>query len=109
MRKCVMTAVGLALLAVFSWASAPTVAMPISAPAALKGATDDISLTENVYYCWGGGCYGYYRPYWGYRPYYYRRYYRPYWGYYRPYYRPYWGYRPYYYRPYWGYYRPYWY
>lgn len=105
---------------------APARAMPISAPAALKSASDEINLTETV--CWG--C-GYYRPrYYGYRPYYrpygygygygYRPYYRPYgygYGYgYRPYYRPYgygygYGYRPYY-RPYYsgyygpGYYRP---
>jgi hypothetical protein len=123
MRKGVFAAVGLAFLAAVSWNAAPAQAMAISAPAALKGASEAVKLDETVH-CWGncgwgwGG--GYYRPvYYGYRPYYrpyygYRPYYRPYYGYgygYRPYYRPYYsygyGYRPYY-RPYYGYgYRPY--
>lgn len=67
--------------------------MAISAPAALKGASDNIKLTEPV--CWNCGWgpgYGYYRPY--YRPWF-RPYYRPaYYGYGGPYYRP-------YYRLYW--------
>jgi hypothetical protein len=120
MRKGVLAAVGLAFLAAVSWSAAPAQAMAISAPAALKGASDTIKLEETVH-CWGCGG-GYYRPaHYGYRRYYggsygggYRPYYRPYYGYgygYRPYYRPYYGYgygyRPY--RPYYGYrpYRPY--
>jgi hypothetical protein len=106
MRRLLMVAVGLVFLAATAF-SAPAQAMAISAPAALKGATDGLRLAEPVY-CYGGGC-GYYRPY--YRPYgygYYRPYYRPYYrSYYRPYYRS-WGgcggcgyYRPYY-RPYWA-------
>jgi hypothetical protein len=126
MRKGVLAAVGLAFLAAVSWSAGPAQAMAISAPAALKGASDTIKLDETVH-CWGRcgwggggyyrrayyGGYGYgYRPY--YRPYYghsygYRPYYRSYYGdggYYRPYYRPYYGYRPYY-RPYgYGYYAP---
>jgi hypothetical protein len=105
MRKAVLAAAGLVILAAVSWTAAPAQAMAISAPAALKGASDNIKLTEPV--CWNCGWgpgYGYYRPY--YRPWF-RPYYRlAYYGYggpyYRPYYRPYWGgyYRPY--RPYWG-------
>jgi hypothetical protein len=124
-----MALAGLALLAA-SALSAPAEAMAISQPAALKGASEDLRVTEKVY-CYGGGCgYGYYRrPYYGYG--YHRPYYRPaYYGY-RPYYRPYgygygYGHRPYYRsyggcgyngcgygyrRAYWGggygYYRPY--
>jgi hypothetical protein len=105
MRKGVLAAAGLALLAAVSWSSAQ--AMPLSAPAALKGAADAIDVTGQVS-CWDG-CGYYYRP--RYRPYW-RPYYRPYYGYYRPYYRPYYGYRPYY-RPYYagygyGYGRPWW-
>ena len=74
-------------------------AMPISAPAALRGASDQINLAEAVHCGYYYGC-GYYRPYFYYRPY---VYYRPY-GYYRPYYRQYSSYRPYrYYRPYFSY------
>jgi hypothetical protein len=100
MRKGVLAAAGLALLAAVSWSSAPAQAMPLSAPAALQGAADKLTLTDKVW-CYDscGGGYGY-RPY--YRTYY-RPYYRPYYGYgYRPYYRSYYGgygYRPYY-RPY---------
>src|SRR4029078_10178034 len=103
-----------ALLAAVSWTSAPAQAMPLSAPTALKGAADEIAVTDKVN-CWDGcyrPSYGYYRPwrpYYGYsrpwRPYYagygYRPY-RPYYGgYHRPYYRPYYagygyGYRPFY-------------
>jgi hypothetical protein len=87
MRKGVLAAAGLAILAAVSWNAAPAQAMAISAPAALKGAS--VKLTETVH-CWDcgyGG--GYYRPY--YRPYY-RSYYSDYdRPYYRPYYRPYWG------------------
>lgn len=107
MRKGVLAA-GLAFLAAVSWNAAPARAMAISAPAALKGASDSVRLTETIH-CWDCGYYGgprYYRPY--YRPYYrshYRPYYRPY---HRPYYRSYYSdYRPYY-RPYRPYYRPYW-
>jgi hypothetical protein len=96
MRKLLMVAAGLALLAATAF-SAPTQAMPISAPA-LKGASDSLATTEQVG-CWGGGCYyggGYYGGGYGYRPYYRPYYgygygYRPYYGYYRPYYRSYWG------------------
>ena len=97
MRKCVLAAT---VLALFAAASSSAQAMPISAPALLKGASDQVQLIETVY-CGYYGC-GYYRPY--YRPYYgyyrphYRPYYQPYYGYYRPYYRPYYSY---------GYYRPY--
>ena len=81
MRKGVLVAAGLAILAAVSWDAAPAQAIAISAPAALKSASDSVKLTETVH-CWGcgyGG--GYYRPY--YRPYFYRPYYRPY---YRSYY-----------------------
>jgi hypothetical protein len=112
MRKSVLAAAGLALLAAVFWNSAPAQAMPLSAPAALKSAADQLTLTDKIW-C-GDGCGGgyyyrpYYRPYWRpyYRPYYgYYRPYRPYYGYYRPWYRPYYGYgyhRPWY-RPYYGY------
>ena len=69
MRKAVLAAAGLVILAAVSWTAAPAQAMAISAPAALKGASDNIKLTEPV--CWNCGWgpgYGYYRPY------------RPYWG-----------------------------
>jgi uncharacterized cupredoxin-like copper-binding protein len=70
MRKGVLAAAGLAILAAVSWSAAPAQAMAISAPAALKSASDSVKLTETVH-CWGCGYgYGY-----GYRPYY-----RPYWG-----------------------------
>ena len=64
MRKGVLAAAGLALLAAVSWSAAPAQAMAISAPAALKGASDSISSTETVH-CWDCGYYGgprYYRP-----------------------------------------------
>ncbi len=105
MRKGVLAAAGLALLAAVSWSAAPAQAMAISAPAALKGASDSIRPAETVH-CWDCGYYG--------GPRFYRPYYRPITGRtiapttgpiigpnysdYRPYYRP---YRPYY-RPYWG-------
>jgi hypothetical protein len=92
MRKGVLAAAGSAFLAAaVVLSAAPAKAVPVSAPAALKGAGEAISLTENV--CYGEcGYYGgprYYRPY--YRPYYrsYSYYHRPY---YRPYYRPHYGY-----------------
>jgi hypothetical protein len=100
MRRGVLAAAGLAFLAAVTWSATPAQAMAISAPAALKTASDSVKLTETVH-CWDCGYWGgprYYRPYYsgyGYRPYY-RPYYSDY-GY-RPYYRP---YRPYY-RPYWG-------
>ena len=101
MRRAVLAAAGLALLAAVSWSAAPAQAMAISAPATLKGPSDSISLAETVH-CWGCGYYGGPRYYGGYyRPYYrtyYRPYYRPYYSGYYPYYR---SYRPYY-RPYWG-------
>lgn len=102
MRRFLILAAGLVVLAATAL-TAPAQAMPLSAPAALKDASNSLAMTEQVY-CYGGGC-GYYRPY--YRPYYgYRRYgygygygYRPYgygyggYGYgYRPYYRSYYGY-----------------
>jgi len=67
-------------------------AMPISAPAALGGASDQINLAEAVHCGYYYGC-GYYRPYVYYRPY----------DYYRPYYRQYSYYRAYRYRPYFSY------
>ena len=67
-------------------------AMPISAPAALRGASDQINLAEAVHCGYYYGC-GYYRPYVYYRPH----------GYYRPYYRQYSYYRAYRYRPYFSY------
>ena len=45
MRKGVLAAVGLALLAAVSWSAAPAQAMAISAPAALKGAATASSST----------------------------------------------------------------
>ena len=70
-------------------------AMPISAPAALRGASDQINLAEAVHCGYYYGC-GYYRPYIYYNPYgYYRPYYRQY-----GYYRPRWHYRPYFSYPY---------
>ena len=80
MRKAVLAAAGLVILAAVSWTAAPAQAMAISAPAALKGASDNIKLTEPV--CWNCG--------WG-----------PGYGYYRPYYRP--WFRPYYRLAYYGY------
>jgi hypothetical protein len=91
MRKGVLALTGLALLAAISWSSAPAQALVMSAPSALKGGIDAVSLTDRVN-CWDD-C-GYDRP----------RYSRPY---YRPYDRPY--YRPYHRRSYGGYgygYRP---
>ena len=68
-------------------------AMPISAPAALRDASDQINLAEAVHCGYYYGC-GYYRPYIYYRPY----------GHCRPYYRQYGHYRPrWYYRPYFSY------
>ena len=67
-------------------------AMPISAPAALRGASDQINLAEAVHCGYYYGC-GYYRPHVYYRPH----------GYYRPYYRQYSYYRAYRYRPYFSY------
>ena len=67
MRRAVLAAAGLALLAAVSWSAAPAQAMAISAPAALKGASDSISLAETVH-CWGCGYYGgprYYDGYYG--------------------------------------------
>ena len=79
MRKGVLAAAGGALLAAsITWNTAQ--AVPISAPAALKDASQSIALTDNVHY-YG---YGY-----GYRPYY--RPYRPYYGGYGYGYRPYYG------------------
>lgn len=100
MCKGVLLAAGLALLAAVWTGSAPAQAMPLSAPAALKDAAHELSMTDKVW-CWDGCGGGYY-----YRPYY-RPYWRPYYGYYRPWYRPYYGaYRPWS-RPYYGYgYRP---
>ena len=60
MRKGVLAAAGLAILAAVSWSAAPAQAMAISAPAALKSASDSVKLTETVH-CWGCG-YGYYAP-----------------------------------------------
>ena len=54
MRKGVLAAAGLALLAAVSWSAAPAQAMAISAPAALKGASDSISPAETVH-CWDCG------------------------------------------------------
>jgi len=54
MRKGVLAAAGLALLAAVSWNAAPAQAMAISAPAALKGASDSINPTETVH-CWNCG------------------------------------------------------
>ncbi len=93
MRKSILAAAGLAILAVVSWNAAPAQAMAISAPAALKSASDSVKLTETVH-CWDcGGDWGY-RPY--YRPYSYyggdydRSYDRPYYrSYHRSYYRSY--------------------
>jgi hypothetical protein len=118
MRKSVLTAAGLAILAVVTWSAAPAQAMAIAAPAALKSASDSVKLTETVN-CWDCGDWGdrtYHHEYYlgdydrSYRPYY-RSYYRPYhrsyyrsyddgcdcgygYGYHRPYYRSY--YRPHY-------------
>ena len=65
MRRAVLAAAGLALLAAASWSAAPAQAMAISAPATLKGASDSISLAETVH-CWGCGYYGGPRYYSGY-------------------------------------------
>jgi hypothetical protein len=94
------------LAAAISFSAGPAQAVPISAPAALKGAGEAVNLTSNVCY---GECGYYHRPY--YRPYYrsYSYYDRPY---YRPYHRPYSSYGPSYYRrpvPWWvsgPYYQP---
>ena len=80
MRKGVLAAAGGALLAASDLVE-PAQAVPISAPAALKDASESLALTENVY--WGCGGYGYgggygYRPYYGGYGYGYRPYYRPY-------------------------------
>ena len=83
----------MALCAAFIAFSPGAYATPISAPAALRGASDQINLAEAVHCGYYYGC-GHYRPYVYYRPYgYYRPYYRQY-GYYRPsrYYRPYFSY-----------------
>ena len=78
MRKGVLAAAGLAILAAVIWNTAPAQAMAISAPAALKSASDSVKLTETVH-CWDCGYGGYYRPY--YRPYYGYGYgYLYYWG-----------------------------
>ena len=100
MRKGVLVAAGLVLAAALSWSSAPAKAMAIAAPAALKGASDSVALTETVH-CWDcGGTYGprpYYQPQYrmSFRPYY-RRHsysgYNPYYRPYRPHYRSYGGY-----------------
>ena len=79
MRKGVLAAAGGALLAALVTSNTAQ-AVPISAPAALKDASQSIALTDNVHY-YG---YGY-----GYRPYY--RPYRPYYGGYGYGYRPYYG------------------
>jgi len=103
MRKGVLAAAGLAFLtAAVALSAAPAKAVPISAPAALKGAGEAINLAGNV--CYGECGYDgprYYRPYYRpyYRSYYDRPYYRSYSYYDRPYYRSY-GYGPsYYHRP----------
>lgn len=107
MRKLLMVAAGLAMLAATAF-TAPAQAMPMSATA-LKGASESLAATEQVG-CWGGDCgggyygggYGYYRGgYYGGGYGYYRPYYRSYWGggcgygygcgYHRPYYRSYGG------------------
>jgi len=67
-------------------------AMPISAPAALRNASDQINLSEAVHCGYYYGC-GNYHPHVYYRQY----------GYYRPYYRQYSYYRAYRYRPYFSY------
>ena len=82
----------MALCAAFIAFSPGAYATPISAPAALRGASDQINLAEAVHCGYYYGC-GYYRPYVYYRPY----------GYYRPYYRQYSYYRAYRYRPYFSY------
>src|SRR5256885_10666185 len=82
MRKGVLVAAGLAILAAVSWNAAPAQAMAISAPAALKSASDSVKFTETVH-CWDcgyGG--GYYRPYY---PPYFRPDYPPH---HLPHYRP---------------------
>ena len=50
MHKGVLAAAGLALAAAVSLVSAPAEAMAISAPAALKGASDSARLAEPVHY-----------------------------------------------------------
>ena len=65
MRNGVLAAAGLAFLAAVSWRAAPAQAMAISAPAALKGASDRVQLTETIH-CWDCGYYGGPRPYYGY-------------------------------------------
>src|SRR5688572_19845114 len=112
MRKGVLTAAGLALVAAVSWSSAPAQAVPLSAAKALNVAADGFDATSKVH-CWDRCGYYHrprYRPHWRpYRPYYshYRSYHRPY---YRPYYRSYYRHRPYY-RPYhagYGFRQPWW-
>jgi hypothetical protein len=49
MRRGVLAAAGLAVLAAVSWSVGPARAMAISAPAALKGAADGVALTTNVH------------------------------------------------------------
>jgi hypothetical protein len=84
----------MALCAASTALSLGACAMPISGPAALRGASDQINLTEAVH-CGYYGC-GYYRPYVYYCPYgYCRPYYRKY-----GYFRPRWHYRPYFSYPY---------
>jgi hypothetical protein len=75
MLKRIAAAAGLTALITAAIPTSPQ-AMVLSAPAALKAASESWQKPEVV--CWGYGCYGYYRPY----------YQRPYYGYYRPYYRP---------------------
>lgn len=95
MHKGVLSAAVGGLLAVLSLSILSAEAMPISAPAALNGTADRVSLADPVS-CWDCGYDGY-RPY--YRPYYrpiYRRY-----GYHHSYYQPNYGYGTHrrYYRP----------
>ena len=85
----VMMALGAASIAF----SLGAYAMPISAPAALRGASDQINLAEALHCGYDYG-FGYYRPYVYDRPH----------GHYRPHYRQYGYYRPHrYYRPYFSY------
>ncbi|MEI8150849.1 MAG: hypothetical protein WCG92_04550, partial [Hyphomicrobiales bacterium] len=53
MRKGVLAAIGLSVLAAV-WSAAPARAMAISAPAALKTASDSVKVTEQVH-CWDCG------------------------------------------------------
>jgi hypothetical protein len=74
MRKSLLAAAALALLAPASWGSAPAHAMPLSAASALKAAGESLASTDKVG-CWDDCYYGppreYYRPY--HRRYYYDR------------------------------------